>query len=147
MSYQFKLEKIMNLKEREKDESVGEYNEAVKAFQEVGQRLYELLKKKEDLESVKHTQIRKKISISEIQQTERFIKSLEQSIMHVQQLVAQSREKMNVKEVKLVEKNIEVKKFERIKENQWNSHQESLKFEEKKLMDEISIQQYMHRGS
>ncbi|WLR52339.1 flagellar export protein FliJ [Bacillus tianshenii] len=147
MSFQFKLERVMGLKEREKDELTGEYNKSIEAFEKVGQKLYELLKKKEDLAILKGQQIQQGISISQIQQTERFIAALEQSIMHYQQLVAQARAKMSEKEEELIEKNIEVKKFEKMKEKQQIIYKETIEYEEKKLMDEISLQQYMHRGN
>ena len=51
MAYQFKFEKIMNLKEREKDEVLSNYNESVKRFEEAAESLFRSLKKKEDLES------------------------------------------------------------------------------------------------
>lgn len=147
MTFQFKLERIMNLKETEKDELTGEYNRAIDSFEKVGRKLYELLKKKEDLAILKGQQVQQGISISQIQQTERFIAALDQSIMHYQQLVAQARSKMTEAELLLIEKNKEVKKYEKMKEKQWHSYNKTIQYEEKKLMDEISIQQYMHRGN
>ena len=49
--YQFKFEKIMTVKEREKDEALSVYNESVKRFEDAAEKLYELLKQKEDLEN------------------------------------------------------------------------------------------------
>ena len=51
MTYQFRFEKIMIVKEREKEEALSVYNEAVKRFEEAAEKLYESLKKKEDLEN------------------------------------------------------------------------------------------------
>ena len=40
MAYQFKFEKIMKLKEREKDEVLSTYNESVKRFEEAAENLF-----------------------------------------------------------------------------------------------------------
>ena len=44
MRYRFKFEKIMMVKEREKDEALSVYNDSVKRFEDVAEKLYESLK-------------------------------------------------------------------------------------------------------
>ena len=142
-----KLEKILMLKKREKEESAAEYNQAVKEFEQVATKLYEALKKKEDLEANQMTQITKGLPINQVRQTQLFIQSLEEKIQQYQQLVVHARSQMQGKEQRLMIKNIEVKKFEKIKEKKQHLYNQLEKQEEKKLMDEISIQQYTNRGN
>lgn len=147
MAYKFKLEKIMNLKEREKDEMLSIYNDSVKKFEGAAEKLYEALKKKEDLEAFQSQKLVNGLSVQEIRHHQSFIMNLQKTIDHYQQMVMNARSQMLFYQDKLMEKNIEVKKYEILKEKDKLIFLEELKRVEDKQMDDISIQQYMHRGS
>jgi flagellar protein FliJ len=147
MVFQYKFEKLLSLKTSEKDKAMADYQKALEEFEQVAEKLYEYLKKKEDLEHLQSEQLRKGLSIQEIQYQQQMITNLEKTIMHYQKLVMQARERMNYFKNKLLEKNIEVKKFEKLKENSLQHFFTIYQTFENKLMDEISIQQYMHRES
>lgn len=147
MQYQYKFEKILSIKEREKDEAFSVYNQAVKKFEEAAEKLYGLLKKKEDLESSQSERMINGMAVQEMRHHQHFIYNLEKTIKHYQQIVINARNHMNFYQEKLMEKNIEVKKYEKIKAKDFTSFTENMKQLEGKLMDDISIQQYMSRGS
>lgn len=46
MIYQYKFEKILTIKEKEKRDALSKYNAALKTFEKVAEKLYKLLKKK-----------------------------------------------------------------------------------------------------
>ena len=46
MIYQYKFDKILTIKEKEKNDVLAKYNETKKTFEEVAEKLYKLLKKK-----------------------------------------------------------------------------------------------------
>lgn len=50
MKFTFKLEKLLDLREKEKEEQVFMYEKAIRKFEDVAEKLYQLLKKKEDIE-------------------------------------------------------------------------------------------------
>lgn len=52
MRYEFKFHKILAVKEREKDEAVSIYQDSVRKFEEVAEKLYELLKGKRILKYI-----------------------------------------------------------------------------------------------
>jgi flagellar protein FliJ len=145
--YKFKFEKILSIKESEKDKALGEYNEAVKRFEEVAKKLYYFLKQKEDYEEMHKQKLQAGLPIQEIRYFQQFITNLERTISHYQQLVAQARQQMQLKQMKLAELNIEVKKYEKMKEKYFQTFLQTLQAEENKLMDEISIQQFVNRGN
>jgi flagellar FliJ protein len=145
--YQFKFEKILSIKENEKDKALGEYNEAVKRFEEVAEKLYHFLKQKEDYEEMHQQKLQAGLPIQEIRYFQQFITNLERTISHYQQLVVQARQQMQLKQMKLAELNIEVKKYEKMKEKYFQMFLQTLQSEENKLMDEISIQQFVNRGN
>ncbi|QED47543.1 flagellar export protein FliJ [Cytobacillus dafuensis] len=147
MQYQFRFEKILTIKEIEKDEALNVYNQAVKRFEKAAEKLYELLKKKEDLEVYQSSRLVNGIPVQEIRHHQHFIHNLEKTIEHYQQIVMNARNHMNFQQEKLKEKNIEVKKFEIMKEKGLTNYAESVKQLEGKQMDDISIQHFMNRGN
>ncbi|MDF1506587.1 flagellar export protein FliJ [Robertmurraya sp. DFI.2.37] len=147
MTYHYKFARVLALKEREKDEALFTYQDAVKKFEEVAEKLYELLRKKEDLEAFQSAELKNGLSIVEIRHHQQFIGNLEKTINHYQKMVINARNRMHLFQEKLMEKNIEVKKFEKIREKDLEHFLHSLKTTENKQMDDISIQLYMNRGS
>ena len=137
----------MMVKEREKDEALSIYNDSVKRFEEVAEKLYESLKKKEDLENYQSLRLENGLSVQEIRHHQHFILNLQKTIDYYQKMVMNARKQMNFYQEKLMQKNIELKKYEKIKEKDKILFLEELKQEEAKQMDDISIQQYVHRGN
>ena len=137
----------MNLKEREKDEVLSTYNESVKRFEEAAESLFRSLKKKEDLESYQRSKLENGLSVQEIRHHQTFIHNLQKTIDHDQKVVVHTRNQMNFYQDKLLQKNIEVKKYEVLKEKGKIVFLEEIRQLEAKQMDDISIQQYMHRGN
>lgn len=146
MTYQFKFEKIMTLKEREKDEALSVYNESVKRFEQAAEKLYELMKRKEDLEEYQSRRLVEGLPVQEVRHHQQFIVNLQKSIDQYQRMVMNARNHMNFNQEKLLQKNIEVKKYVKIKEKGEIEFLELLKQDEAKEMDDISIQQFVHRG-
>lgn len=144
MKYQYKFEKILTLKEREKDEALATYQKAVKRFENVAEELYQLLKKKEDLVEFQAAKLQTGFQVLEIRHYQRFIANLEISIKHYQELVINARTQMNWCEQQLQEKNIEMKKYEKMKEKDFERYQDLLKEIENKQADEISTRSYFH---
>ena len=137
----------MKLKEREKDEVLSTYNASVKRFEEAAENLFRSLKKKEDLESYQRSKLENGLSVQEIRHHQTFIHNLQKTIDHDQKVVVHTRNQMNFYQDKLLQKNIEVKKYEVLKEKGKLVFLEELRQLEAKQMDDISIQQYMHRGN
>lgn len=143
MAYKYKFEKILNIRESEKNDVLGKYNESIKRFEEAAEKLYRLLKKKEDLQIFQEEKLDKGMSVQEIRHTQQFMDNLEKIIDHAQKVVLEARGKMNFLQEKLMEKNIEVKKYEKIREKDLEKFMNVLKEDENKFMDEISIQQFL----
>lgn len=148
MGYQYKFDKILQIKEKEKGDALADYHAAVRKFEEAGEKLYELLKKKEDLESYQSSKLLSDgLPVQEIRHHQQFIINLQKSIEYYQKMVINARNRMNLYQEKLIETNIEVKKYTKMKEKDFFQYMAGVKFLESKLMDDISIQQYMSRGN
>ena len=80
MSFQYKFEKILHVKEKEKDQALINYQEAIQKFENAAQQLFDLLKKKELFEEKQRNALVDGLIISEIRQNQLFIQNLEKSI-------------------------------------------------------------------
>ncbi|WHY99160.1 flagellar export protein FliJ [Peribacillus simplex] len=146
MIYQYKFEKILTIKEKEKTVALAKYNAALKKFEEVAEKLYKLLKKKEELLEFQQEKLRTGLSVQEIRHHQLFLDNLEKLLSHCQQEVIEARYKMNNQRDILMERNIEVKKYEKMKENGFLKFLDVIKEAENKQMDEISIRQFLSKG-
>ncbi|UHA59289.1 flagellar biosynthesis chaperone FliJ [Metabacillus litoralis] len=137
----------MDVKENEKEQSLAEYNQSVNDFENVANKLYDSLKQKEVLEETTLARLNSGMSVQEIRHYQQFVSNIEKTITHYQKLVQLTRNRMNEKQMKLMQKNIEVKKYEKLKEKQLEQYVLATKHSENKQMDDLSIQSYMYRGS
>ena len=144
--YTYKFEKILTIKEKEKNDARAKYNDAQKSFEQVAEKLYNLLKKKEELIDFQQKKLSTGLSVQDIRHNQLFMDNLEKLIDQCQKEVIQARNKMNLQQERLKEKNIEVKKYEKIKEKDLQKYLEVVKVAENKQMDEISIQQFLSKG-
>ncbi|KUP07110.1 flagellar biosynthesis chaperone [Bacillus coahuilensis p1.1.43] len=141
-SFDFRFEKVLTIKEREKEEVFSTYQESIKQFQEVAEKLYELLKKKEDLIDYQEKQLQIGIPVQSIRQHSSFLTNLEKSISYYQERVIQARNRMTWFEQKLAEKNIEVKQYEKMKEKAFHQYVKVQNYEETKQLDELAMMQF-----
>lgn len=145
MQYTYRFEKILVVREQEKNESEIAYKESVRVFEEIATKLYDLLKKKEDLLVYQQERLSIGASIDEISHYANFIDSMEKTIADVQQKVVQARSKMNWHEQKLLEKNLEVRKLEKMREKDFDAFREEQNRIEAKQLDELSSLAYNKR--
>ncbi len=135
----------MELREREKNNVQSEYQEAMTKFEKVATELYEMLKRKEELEENAREQVTKGTSIYALQQNQSKLLRLQQEILVQQRSTQLAREKMNRKQQDLMNISIEYKKYEKMKQLK----HEQFELEEKRLellqMDELSLRLYANR--
>ena len=143
--YTYRFEKILVVKDQEKTESELAFKESVQVFEEIATKLYDLLRKKEDLIAYQQERLKVGSSIDEINHYSKFIDSMEKTIEDVQQKVVQARAKMNWHEQKLLEKNLEVRKYEKMRENDFEHFKEEQLRVEAILLDELSTIAYYKR--
>ena len=140
--YTYRFSKILTIREQEKTQTESAYKESVKLFEEVATKLYEMLKRKEDLLAYQNDRLTLGASIDEVTHYANFINSLEKTIEDLQKKVTQARVKMNWHEEKLLEKNIEVKKYEKMREKDFKAFQVEQERVETIRLDELSTMAY-----
>ncbi|MCD7033780.1 flagellar biosynthesis chaperone FliJ [Metabacillus sp. GX 13764] len=147
MAYAYRFQKVLEIKENEKEKSLADYNRSVSEFENAAEKLYSCLKKKEVLEDAAHTKLKGGMTVNEMRHMQQFVINLDKTIEHFQKLVMISRNRMNEKQHDLMEKNSEVKKYEKMKEKHFQAYTEDEKTAESRHMDELSIQVYLAKGN
>lgn len=145
MSFQFTLQKILEVRVNDKIKAEKEFTQATKQFEEVATKLFEQLKKKENYENEYYTRMEKGIHIFEIQHSHTLLNQMQQQINKQQLFTQKARDNMNRKQEVLVEKSIEQKKYEKMKQIKHQKYIEETNRQENLLMDEISVQQFMKK--
>lgn len=143
--YNYRFENVLTYRELEKTETETEFKEAVESFEVIATELYELLKKKEDTLEAQQERMMTGFSVEDMHHYARFVSSLEVQISEVQQKVMQARSKMNWYEDKLLERTLEVRKFEKMKEKDHEEHRVEMENEEAKRLDELSTMAFRGR--
>lgn len=137
------LDKILDLRTQEKNEALVEKKLATDQFEQVAQELYVRLKKREDAETILNTYIQTEAIITKIRDQMIYINGLNNNINALQEKVNVAREKMEQKQAIVTSKHIEVKKIEKMIEKRKLEAKSKEAHSEMKLMDEISLNQYM----
>lgn len=145
MSFQFSLQKILEVRVNDKIKAEKDFSRATKQFQEVATKLFEQLKRKEQYEIEYYTRIETAIPIFEIQQSHTILNQMQQQIDKQQLFTQKARDNMNMKEETLVIKSIEQKKYEKMKQIKYENYIEETKRQDNLFMDEISVQQFMRK--
>lgn len=91
MAYQFRFQKLLELKENEKDQSLSEYQQSVSEFENVAEKLYENMSKKELLEQNKEKKLKSGMSVQEMRHYQQFVSNLDNTIYHYQKLASAER--------------------------------------------------------
>src|SRR5690625_5200066 len=108
------LSKILNIREKEKKDAQHAHHESIVYFEKIATKLYTFLNKKENAEELYEKDFAKLTSIDKIREQTTYIESLNQQIISMQEQVNKARSEMEVKQLKLTDAHVEVKKYEKI---------------------------------
>jgi len=139
MSFHFSMEKVLSVKQKEKETIEQELGEAVQAFESIAEEIYSLLKRKEDIENLSNHHYQQKMIVNDLQNTQRFLLSMTNKIKELQPVLQRARERMQIIQQKLLQQTIEVKKYEKLKEKQFTDYKLELSSYENKQNDEFSV--------
>ncbi|MBH0155883.1 flagellar export protein FliJ [Fictibacillus sp. 5RED26] len=139
MSFHFSMEKVLSVKQKEKESIEQELGEAVQAFESIAEEIYSLLKRKEDIENQSNYTFQQRIIVNDLQNTQRFLLSMTNKIKELQPLLQRARERMQVIQQRLLQQTIEVKKYEKLKERQLSAYKVEVASYENKQNDEFSV--------
>src|SRR5690625_2236954 len=140
------LIKIHQIRDNEKQEAQIAHAKSVEFFENLAEKLYTLLKKKEKLESELSLKGSQAITIGEIQSKSTYLDRLIEQALLLQNEVNNARNIMEEARTNLTDAHIEARKIEKMIELRKEEMQIQLNKIENNLMDEISIQQFMAKN-
>ncbi|MGL4523576.1 MAG: flagellar export protein FliJ [Bacilli bacterium] len=138
-----RFDKLLKMKEFQKNEANTAYQEARFHFEQQAENLYRLLKKKEELLAQEEQQMQQQnCTIAQILANHQFVEVLEKEIAVIQQHVIAARQMMQTKQQHLVIATVETKKYDKIYEKKKEIHKKEVATQEQLLLNEMSIQMY-----
>ncbi|MDL4840063.1 flagellar export protein FliJ [Aquibacillus rhizosphaerae] len=138
------FQKILSFREREKNEAQIAYKQSVESFEDVATQLYNLLRKKEDVENKYNYYLETMGSVTNIATHYSYIERIKEKITRLETSVNEARHVMDAKQLKLTNAHIETKKYEKLIERKKLKLKEHELEQENKLMDETSIIQFLN---
>ncbi len=143
--FRFKLEKILDLKQREEDERQAQFKAAQVTYEEADENLKEL-KNKCDTYRMGYREAQLGcIEIEQVQFYQRFIYQLENQIERETLNVKTLYDSLNIAQENLLEAVREKKKLEKLKEKHIEDYGKMLKKYEQQQVDEISTMMGTHK--
>lgn len=140
------LNKVLGVREIEKQDAEKAHQHATEQFEQVATKLYHLLKKKETAEKQYEETTKAGAEIEKIQSLLTYIDNLNNEIIQIQQKVNKARIKMENKQDLLTDAYVEVKKFEKVIETREKERDDWEEKQEQLFMDEVSIRQYFNQN-
>lgn len=137
MAFHFRLDKVLAIREKEKNLSELEYADAQKQFERAAWKLYELLKKKENLEAQYSDKMQAGVTVNVLRQYHDHLESLQGLIIQEQLNVNRAKFEMERKQEVIVQKSVEVKKYTSLKDKHYAAYTKQLKQDENKQLDEL----------
>lgn len=138
MTFHFSLEKVLNLRENEKQALDGEYRSAYEDFEGIAKALYGFLKQKETIEARQRENMAKGTPIHDVQTLQANLECLQEKIDRYEALFQTARQTTEEKKELLLDKSIDVKRYEKLKDVHYDIFRKKSKNIETAQLDEIS---------
>lgn len=136
--FKFKLEKVLDIKLKNEEESKMEHAKALKAKVDVQNELDSLnqkYKKYSDMSDMDDIVRRKIVS--------NYLNSLHSSIEETNKILSEKQKILDDKQKDLIERQIERKSIEKLKEKQLNAYKKELDLKEQNQNDEYALQSFV----
>ncbi|MBR1553409.1 MAG: flagellar export protein FliJ [Schwartzia sp.] len=146
--FRFKLETLLGVTRRKKEDAERLFAEATRKVEEERQRLNTYLEEMQTVqrEYTEQTAAGKRISVGRIMTYTSYVNWKRQQIEEQQQYILHLQNERQKRLKELLELMSKLKSIEQLKEKRWKQYQEEMLFEESKLLDEIGLQLYMRKA-
>lgn len=144
MSFQFRFEKIVTMKEKEKESAFHEMN-VIKTIKETAEhQLLELLEKKDSYIRDYQNMMRSSLRVTDIQEREQYIHFLNKQIDRIRKKISEFTKEFNMKKNLLLAKNQEEKIWSTWREKSFEEYTARINKEEQNQLDEMAVLRYFH---
>lgn len=147
MSFQFRFEKIVTMKEKEKESAFHEMNVFKKLKETAEHQLLDLVEKKESYVRDYQNSMRNAISVTDIQESEQYIHFLNKQIEKIRKKVSELTQEFNLKNNLLLAKNQEEKIWSSWRKKSLEEYTAKINREEQNQLDEMAVLRYFHNNN
>jgi flagellar FliJ protein len=140
MSFVYSFQKILDMKEKEKEQAAVNYNKSVQALRSEEQRLAHLEQDKYELEQRVLQQ--ESTSLAQLKSHYEYIGHLQRLIEVANESKVQAEKEVEAKQFILSERTIDQKIWEKLKEHSFQKYREKISLQEQKEMDEMAVARY-----
>jgi flagellar FliJ protein len=145
MSFVYSFQKILDMKEKEKEQAEVNYSKSIRVLQQEQQRLDSLKSNKKYLEE-RMLQGEQNISLAELKTNYEYIGHLQRLITQANESKELAEKDVEAKQSILSERAIDQKIWEKLKEQSFEKYKEELRKKEQKELDEISVSRYFRQN-
>jgi flagellar FliJ protein len=142
MNFHFSLEKVLKVKENEKNTLETEYRQAYQNYEKIAGALYEFLKQKEELEKRRLEGMTKGAVIGDVRRLQAEMEHLQQKIDEYERLYRHARQHAELKKEHLLERSVDVKRYEKLRDFQYSEFVKKAKAKEMSKLDEMSTMRH-----
>lgn len=146
VGYSFRFQKLMDLKEREKEDSKTKYSESLGFLNREMQELEGLTQSLQQWEEKRVELERQATPIQRLLEIHSYIQHLENLIVKKHEKVHEAEKKTESLHLELSEKMRDFQVWEKWKEKTYKEYQDEMMQREQKEMDELAIQRFVRRG-
>ncbi len=146
--FRFKLETLLGVTRRKKEDAERRFAEATRALEEARAKLAEYLQdmQKVQAEYAEQTKAGKRISVGRVMTFTSYVNWKRQQIEQQQQTILEAQNARQQRLKELLEMMSKLKSIEQLKEKRLQQYKDELLFEENKMLDEIGLQLYMRKA-
>lgn len=146
-SYQFHLQKILDLKEKEKEQAEWAFGKSVQRKNEEEGKLYQLTELRNNVIDSLMTLQQRSCSVSDLMQVVHYQQSVDRAIETQKRTLYGCEQEIEKCQTKLTFHMQESKLWNRLKEKSQEIFEEANKQREQKELDEIGITRYLRRAT
>lgn len=141
MSFIYSFQKILDMKEKEKEQAEISYSKSMQALHREQKRLSDLVKNKQQVEE---RMVRKEenISLAELKTNYEYVGHLQRMIVQANETKVQAEKDVETKQGILSERAMDQKIWEKLKEHSFEKYKERMLQIEQKELDEIAVARY-----
>jgi flagellar FliJ protein len=141
MSFVYSFQKILDMKEKEKEQAEINYSKSIQVLHREQQRLAHLEQNKQNMEQ-RLLQRKKNVSLAELKTNYEYIDHLQRLIVQAGESKERAEKDVEAKQFILSERAMDQKIWEKLKENSFEKYMKRVRQIEQKELDEIAVVRY-----
>ncbi|WCK52897.1 flagellar export protein FliJ [Aneurinibacillus sp. Ricciae_BoGa-3] len=145
MSFVYSFQKLLDLKEKEKEQAQMGYAKSREALEQEDARLQKLVQDKVQMQRVIYQKTEANITMADLRNSYEYLDHMQQLIIKAHHTRAEAEQVMRHQQEALQQKALDEKVWKKLKENSHMQYTEKLKQQEQKELDEMAVARYFRQ--